>query len=97
MLQPERAMSRDRTMKSALHYCAENATPSSAELVLAAAPELLNARDDDGFTALHLAVIAGNVALVRFLLQRRADVNALDNENHSIVHWATGECRTNSI
>jgi ankyrin repeat protein len=78
-------------MKSALHYCVENSNPASAELVLAAAPELLDAPDQEGFTPLHLAVIAGNVGLVRFLLHRRADLTAVDNEKHSVVHWATGK------
>ncbi|CAB3378008.1 Hypothetical predicted protein [Cloeon dipterum] len=80
---------RDRTMKSALHYCVENSTATSAELVLAAAPELLDARDKDGFTPLNLAIIAGNISLVRFLLHKRADLTAVDNEKHSLVHWAT--------
>ncbi|XP_065350410.1 protein phosphatase 1 regulatory subunit 12B [Cloeon dipterum] len=80
---------RDRTMKSALHYCVENSSATSAELVLAAAPELLDARDKDGFTPLNLAIIAGNISLVRFLLHKRADLNAVDNEKHSLVHWAT--------
>ncbi|XP_059472866.1 inversin isoform X2 [Neocloeon triangulifer] len=80
---------RDRTMKSALHYCVENSSSTSAELVLAAAPELLDAKDKDGFTPLHLAIIAGNLSLVRFLLHKRADLSVVDNEKHSVVHWAT--------
>jgi len=86
---------RDRTMKSALHYCVENSNPASAELVLAAAPELLDAPDQEGFTPLHLAVIAGNLSLVRFLLHKRADLTAVDNEKHSVVHWATGRNSNN--
>lgn len=56
-----------------------------------AAPELIDSRDEDGFTPLHLAVIAGNMPLVTFLLANNADVNAVDNEKHTVVHWATGE------
>jgi len=37
-----------------------------------------------------LAVIQGNMALVNLLLANKADVNALDNEGRSVVHWATG-------
>ncbi|CAH0384964.1 unnamed protein product [Bemisia tabaci] len=92
---PKCALERDRTLKTALHYCAENSSPICAELVLERAAELpgghelLDAADEDGYTALHLVVIAGNSALLRFLISRRADVNKLDNERHSIVHWAT--------
>lgn len=57
---------------------------------LVAAPQLLESADEDGFTPLHLAVIQGNMALVNLLLANKADVNALDNEGHSVVHWATG-------
>lgn len=56
-----------------------------------AAPELVESKDEDGFTPLHLAVIAGNMPLVTFLLANNADVKAVDNERHTVVHWATGE------
>lgn len=56
-----------------------------------AAPGLVETRDEDGFTPLHLAVISGNMQLVTFLLANGADVNSLDSEKHSVVHWATGE------
>lgn len=56
-----------------------------------AAPDLVETRDEDGFTPLHLAVIAGNMPLVTFLLANNADVNAVDNEKHTVVHWATGK------
>ncbi|XP_017779702.1 PREDICTED: ankyrin repeat domain-containing protein 12 [Nicrophorus vespilloides] len=54
-----------------------------------AAPDLVDGRDEDGFTPLHLAVIAGNMPLVTFLLASNADVNAVDAEKHTVVHWAT--------
>lgn len=63
----------------------------AAASVAVAAPELLESADEDGFTPLHLAVIQGNMALVNLLLANKADVNALDNEGHSVVHWATGK------
>ncbi|XP_013139823.1 PREDICTED: ankycorbin isoform X2 [Papilio polytes] len=54
-----------------------------------AAPALADARDADGLTPLHLAVVHGNVPLVQTLLAAGADVNARDNEQHTVVHWAT--------
>ncbi|XP_065211635.1 ankycorbin-like isoform X2 [Planococcus citri] len=86
---PQTVGERDRTLKTALHYCAENSSLKCAEIVLNAAPELLDAADEDGYTALHLAVIAGNVLLVNFLLSKNADINKLDTERHSVIHWAT--------
>lgn len=56
-----------------------------------AAPALADARDADGLTPLHLAVVHGNVPLVQTLLAAGADVNARDDEHHTVVHWATGE------
>lgn len=56
-----------------------------------AAPALADARDGDGLTPLHLAVVHGNVPLVQTLLAAGADVNARDDEHHTVVHWATGE------
>ncbi|RVE55310.1 hypothetical protein evm_000208 [Chilo suppressalis] len=54
-----------------------------------AAPALATARDADGLTPLHLAVVHGNVPLVQALLAAGADVNAQDDEQHTVVHWAT--------
>lgn len=63
----------------------------AAASIAIAAPELLESADEDGFTPLHLAVIQGNLAMVNLLLANKADVNAVDNEGHSVVHWATGK------
>ncbi|CAG4986519.1 unnamed protein product [Colias eurytheme] len=87
---------RDRGLRSALHYCAssgagasQSARAACADRVLMAAPALADARDADGLTPLHLAVVHGNVPLVQTLLAAGADVNAKDNEHHTVVHWAT--------
>ncbi len=37
------------------------------------------------------AVIAGNEALLRLLLDEGADATRTDAEGHTAVHWATGE------
>lgn len=63
----------------------------AAASVAMAAPELMETADEDGLTPLHMAVIQGNLNLVNLLLANKADVNVLDSEGHSVVHWATGE------
>ncbi|KAK4884489.1 hypothetical protein RN001_000760 [Aquatica leii] len=85
-------LERDRTGKSALHYCCTSdhiSAAQAADILVMAAPDLVDSRDQEGFTPLHLAVIAGNMPLVTFLLANNADVNAVDNEKHTVVHWAT--------
>lgn len=62
----------------------------AAATVAIAAPELMKSSDDSGFTPLHLAVIQGNLPLVNLFLANNVDINALDNEGHSVIHWATG-------
>ncbi|KAJ8963272.1 hypothetical protein NQ318_018739 [Aromia moschata] len=91
---PSSLFDQDRTGKSALHYSCtgDNARAAhAADLLVMAAPDLVEEHDEDGFTPLHLAVIAGNMQLVTFLLANGADVRAVDNEQHTVVHWATGE------
>lgn len=68
----------------------------AAASVTVAAPELLESADEDGFTPLHLAVIQGNMPLVTLLLANKANVDALDNEGHSVIHWATGTVQTHT-
>ncbi|XP_023940015.2 ankyrin repeat domain-containing protein 12 [Bicyclus anynana] len=96
---PSSVRIRDRGLRCALHYCASSgagagagtaaARAACADRVLMAAPALADARDADGLTPLHLAVVHGNVPLVQTLLAAGADVNAKDNEQHTVVHWAT--------
>lgn len=54
------------------------------------APHLMEQADEDGFKPIHLAVIQGTLETVNLLLANKVNVNALDNEGHSVVHWATG-------
>ena len=92
--QPESARQRDRRQKTALHHCADGTGSSCADLLLTSCPELLDATDEDGHTAVHLAVIAGHQPLLKLLLERGADLDRRDHELHSAVHWATGERST---
>ena len=89
--QPQILEEKDKSGKTAVHYCAENQNLNCIEQIISADPNLLNEADEEGYTPLHLAVISGNSLIVNFLLSKGADVNAVDNELHSAVHWATGQ------
>ena len=80
----------DNTGKTALHYCAENSDTACAKLLLSLDEGIINRQDLEGYTALLLAVIAGNQGMIKFLLAHGAKVNITDNEKHTAVHWATG-------
>ena len=85
------ARDRDRTGKTALHYYDGNMSTECVELLFGTEPQLINAADDEGYTPLHLAVIAGQKIVIRWLVARGANINHLDAELHSVVHWATGK------
>ncbi|XP_055324548.1 ankycorbin [Sitodiplosis mosellana] len=87
-IKPKSLYQRDKSNKSALHYCCGQLDLVAAASITTAAPDLLESADEDGLTPLHLAVIQGNTALVNLLIANKANVNAVDNEGHSVVHWA---------
>jgi ankyrin repeat protein len=74
---------------TALHYAATNGLPSSCELLLARANELLEARDVDGWTALMRAGSDGRVDTVKLLLQHGADINAANTQDKTALMLAS--------
>ena len=75
--------------KTPLHYAAQYGYDKCVELLLTRcaspdmATQLVNARDINGHTALHLACIDGNLDSVRWLLKHHADVLLVDEECRS--------------
>jgi ankyrin repeat protein len=51
-------------------------------------PDLTSARDEDGFSPLHLAAANGHKGVVEFLLMNKADVKAKDNAGSTPLHQA---------
>lgn len=69
-----------------------------AQLLIKHNSALLECQDNEGNTPLHLAVINGNLGLTKLLLRSgpngsgrhpSAQINLVDYELHSAVHWAT--------
>ena len=62
--------------------------------VLAVRPEIVNARDDDGATALHHAAFLGHREIVWVLAASGADVNARDGKHDATpAGWAMHQLR----
>ena len=51
-------------------------------------PDLIKAKDSHGWGVLHEAVRGQNIDVVKLLVTRGADVNALTNDGHSALHFA---------
>jgi ankyrin repeat protein len=84
-------LKRDKSNKNTLHYCTGQRSALPAAIIAMTAPHLMEQADEDGFKPIHLAVIQGSLETVNLLLANKVDVNALDNEGHSVVHWSTGK------
>lgn len=50
-----------------------------------------------GRTQLHEAIISGNITEVNSLVKKGFDIDALDNENQTPLHWAVWKCSTELI
>lgn len=70
----------DPFMQAMIH--AKNGAVSKLEAVLAANEGLVNERNEDGMTLLHYAVIASQPDTVKLLIDRGADVNAVDDATY---------------
>jgi len=63
-------------------------TASDVEKLLAADKSLVNSKDAMGSTALHHAAAFGQLATVKLLLDKGADVNAKNRRASTPMHWA---------
>lgn len=78
---------------TALHYAADDYIDGIAnktfDLVLAQRPNL-NAKDDQGRTALHILAADGDLEGVKELVAAGADIRVLDEEGNSLLQAAVG-------
>lgn len=74
---------------SALQYALKH-NPSLLEEMVAAYPDAINLQDKRGNTALHLAVLEGNEAIVDFLLDQRNIQRNIKNNQGQMPHELPG-------
>jgi ankyrin repeat protein/L-ascorbate metabolism protein UlaG (beta-lactamase superfamily) len=68
---------------------AEKGDMNRIRTILQQYPDLINAKDKEGETALHKAAAAGHIAIVEYLLAQGADVDARNNDNQNpLLHAA---------
>lgn len=63
--------------------------PRSVAGLLGDNPGILNTKDENGDTLLHIAVIENNPSIVSLLIAKGADVNAPGEEGYTPLHHAT--------
>lgn len=81
------SMARRASLVAGLHEAAEQEDAARIEAILQAHPELADAKDEEGLTVLHQAVMASDVRAAKALLGLGADVNATA-EGVAPLHWA---------
>ena len=73
---------------SDLHIAANKADAAEVLKQLRQHPNVIDPRDKDGHTPLHLAVLAGSDEIAGILLQRGANVMAQNNDGETSLHHA---------
>ena len=70
-----------------LHRATYGEHPDTVELLLDNGADI-DARNEKGWTALHVAALCGNTRVMKILIGRGADVNAADHEDVTPLHMA---------
>ncbi|CAI4226496.1 unnamed protein product [Auanema sp. JU1783] len=83
---PKNLPSNEENVRSVIHQCARNGKGSSLKENLEKHPEVINNRDQDGFTALHYACRYGHCEIVSFLLEKGADPNIESGAKLTALH-----------
>jgi len=73
-----------------IHDAAAENDLAGVQQLLKADPKLLNTPDADGRTLLIIASAWGYLPMVTFLLDSKAELNRVDNDGFSALHWAAG-------
>lgn len=79
----------DNERKSVLHCTSGHLDSSCVDIILSSFSDLLDLRDNNQLTALHMAVKEKNAIIVKSLLDAGADMNVVDTDKHNLIHYAT--------
>ena len=71
-----------------IHDAVQQGDIDSVKALIQESIELVDLREENGHTPLHLAAAGGNVEIAEFLISKNADVNALNNVNQSVLLYA---------
>jgi ankyrin repeat protein len=78
-----------RQLGEDIHTAATLGRVAEIESILAEKPEFVNAKDEEGYTPLHLAVlVSGNKEAVKILIAKGANVNGRNNTGATPLHMA---------
>jgi len=79
--------SQDSEVDLDIHTAAMFGNLEEVESILAQKPEFVHAKDEDGYTPLHLAISElGNKEVVKLLIEKGADINARDRDGYTPLH-----------
>lgn len=54
-------------------------------------PEIIEMKNEESLTALHIVVIENNVDALKILLEFNAKLEAMDSKGHTALHFAVGK------
>lgn len=54
-------------------------------------PEIIEKKNEDFLTALHIVVIENNIDALKTLLEFKTDLETADNKGHTALHFAVGK------
>ena len=77
-----------------IHQEAEAGDLAKVKALMEADPALVNAKDENGRTPLHLAARGKHLDVLRYLVEKDADLNALDNNGTAPLYTLAGSGQT---
>uniref|UniRef100_A0A0N4U4E9 ANK_REP_REGION domain-containing protein n=1 Tax=Dracunculus medinensis TaxID=318479 RepID=A0A0N4U4E9_DRAME len=84
----DEALIRDDNHRLSLYYAAEKGDTTTLKRILEMDSSLIDIKDENGYTPLMVSSMCGNVDTMKMLLENGAQINHVDKEKHSAVHWA---------